>query len=151
MAAVRESMAFPNLSDPPSHGGIQIDATFFANNSMSPEKDTPPLGNAATPTHMPAGPPPTAPKPKKTSDFSSYQFPVEDDDATPTQSAASSGNQHQMSSALRKEGVAKKKTPAFQEKCVNSRVSDITVEAVADLGEGFRGSEPLARIARLFG
>lgn len=119
MVAVRESMAFPNLSDPPVHGGIQIDAAFFANNSMSPEKDTPPLGNIATPTHV--APPPTAPKPKKASDFSSYQFPVEDDDATPTTSATSSGNQHQISSALRKEGVAKKKTPAFQEKCVEPR------------------------------
>lgn len=133
MAAVRQSMAFPDLTDLTRLGGeVRIDASFFASPSQAqkptaenqvPSQHFPSHGTPSEAPPPTKPPPPTAPKPKQKSggvDFSSYQFPVEDEDTHPTESgadAASSSTTHQqMSSAFKKEGVARKKTPAFKEK-----------------------------------
>ena len=114
-------MAFPDMSSVGGAGGgeVRVDASFFVKPDTSADSPPPPPPQPAKPP-----PPPKAPKPGKPAafdarkaDMSSYQFPVVDDEsgesATPSSPMT---NGQQRTSAFKKEGAAKKKSPAFQEK-----------------------------------
>ena len=121
MKAVRESMAFPDMSSLGGAGGgggqeVRIDASFFVKPDTNAQSPPPPPPQPAK-----APPPPRAPKPDKPvafdarkADLSSYQFPVVDDDGG--ESATPMSDEQKRTSAFKKEGAGKKKSPAFQEK-----------------------------------
>ena len=136
MAAVRESMTFPDL--PQLGDEVRLDFTSPPQSQATPkphpsgaqsqqttptqqqqQQQAPPTANKPPPP--PTAPKPPAPKPKAGGvDFSSYQFPVEDEETAGSEDTAvppppsTPPRQHRVS-AFKKEGPSKKKTPAFQE------------------------------------
>ena len=127
MKAVRESMAFPDLSTLGQE--VRLDASYFtsphsASRQPSSNQEQMPAQQNPPPPPSTVGPP-TAPKPNQNgkthkisgADLASYQFPVDDDEpAPPPEASAPSHQQPPASSAFKKEGTSKKKTPVFQEK-----------------------------------